>query len=226
MIMCDPLSKEDGSRVAPRTGDRLNRGLARAGRLLFTHRLEIGLGVTAVIAPFVKPTLAKTPAQRSLKAGGFFLVLIGLALRVWASLFAGRHTRSRQIEGDKLAAEGPYGYVRNPIYLGSVVLGSGMVLLIGDRRLVIPSALTFLALYFGLIPAEEEFLTKKFPEEYAAYCRNVSRLIPRLTPWSGAAKKPFDWRAASGEWRLVLILAGILALFRTVAGLRSPKRAK
>jgi protein-S-isoprenylcysteine O-methyltransferase Ste14 len=225
MIMCDPLSKEDGSRIAPRTGDRLNRALACAGRLLFTHRLEIGLGVTAVIAPFVKPTLAKTPAQRSLKAGGFFLVLIGLGLRVWASSFAGRHTRSQQIEGDKLAAAGPYGYVRNPIYLGSVVLGSGMVLLIGDRRLI-PSALTFLALYFGLIPAEEEFLTKKFANEYAAYCRNVSRLIPRLTPWSGAAKKRFDWQAASGEWRLILILAGILALLRTVAGLRSPKRAK
>jgi protein-S-isoprenylcysteine O-methyltransferase Ste14 len=226
MIMCDPLSKEDGSRVAPRTGDRLNRALARAGRLLFTHRLEIGLGVTAAVAPFVKPTVAKTPTQRSLKAGGLLLLLIGLGLRVWASSFAGRHTRSQKIEGDKLAAAGPYAYVRNPIYLGSVVLGSGMVLLIGDRRLVIPCALTFLALYFGLIPAEEEFLAKKFPDEYTTYCRNVSRLIPRLTPWSGAAKKPFDWQAASGEWRLVLILAGILAVFRTVAGLRSPKRAK
>jgi protein-S-isoprenylcysteine O-methyltransferase Ste14 len=224
--MCDPLSQEDGSRVAPRTGDRLNRALAGVGRLLFTHRLEIGLGVTAAVAPFVQPTVARTPTQRSLKAGGFLLVLIGLALRVWASSSAGRHTRSQKIEGDKLAVAGPYGYVRNPIYLGSVVLGSGMVLLIGDRRLVIPSALTFLALYFGLIPAEEEFLATKFPEEYAAYCRNVPRLIPRLTPWSGAAKKKFDWRAASGEWRLVLILAGILALFRTIAGLRSPKRAK
>jgi protein-S-isoprenylcysteine O-methyltransferase Ste14 len=226
MIICDPLSKEDGSRVAPRTGDRLNRALARAGRLLFTHRLEIGLGVTAVAVPFVKPTVAKTPAQQLLKAGGFFLVLIGFGLRVWASSFAGRHTRSQKIEGDKLAAAGPYGYVRNPIYLGSVVLGSGMVLLIGDRRLVIPSALTFLALYFGMIPAEEEFLTTKFPGEYAEYCRNVPRLVPRLRPWSGVARKPFDWQAASGEWRLVLILAGILALFRIVAGLRSPKRAK
>jgi protein-S-isoprenylcysteine O-methyltransferase Ste14 len=224
--MCDPLSQEDGSRLAPRTGDRLNRALAGAGRLLFTHRLEIGLGVTAAVAPFVNPTIARTPTQQSLKAGGFLLVLLGLGLRVWASSSAGRHTRSQKIEGDKLAAAGPYGYVRNPIYLGSVILGSGMVLLIGDRRLVIPSALTFLALYFGLIPAEEEFLTSKFPDEYAAYCRNVSRLIPRLTPWSGAAKKPFDWRAASGEWRLVLILAGILALFRIVAGLRSPTRAK
>src|SRR3984885_15252714 len=82
MIACDPLSKEDGSRVAPRTGDRLNRALARAGRLLFTHRLEIGLGVTAVAAPFVKPTVAKTPAQRLLKAGGFLLVLIGFGLRL------------------------------------------------------------------------------------------------------------------------------------------------
>jgi protein-S-isoprenylcysteine O-methyltransferase Ste14 len=226
MIARDPHSKEDGSRVVPRTGDPLNRALAVVGRLIFTHRLEIGLGVTAFAAPFVRPTLATTPSGRALKAGGLFLLLIGLCIRAWASSFAGRHTRSQKIEGDQLAAAGPYGYVRNPIYLGSVVLGFGMVLLIGDRRLLLPCALTFLALYFGLIPAEEEFLTTKFPDEYAAYCRNVPRLIPRLTPWPGVAKKPFDWQAASGEWQLVLILAVVWAMFRTVAGLRSPKRAK
>jgi protein-S-isoprenylcysteine O-methyltransferase Ste14 len=222
MIMQKAPAKE-GWRAEPRTGDRLNRGLARIGRLLFTHRLEIGLGVTAATAPFVKPTLATTPSEVSLKAGGAFLVLTGMGLRVWAAGFAGRHTRSQNIEGARLATAGPYEYARNPIYLGSVILGVGVVLLIGDRRLLAPCALTFLALYFGLIPAEEEFLSKKFPDEYPAYCRNVPRIIPRRTPWPGAFKPAFDWRAASGEWRLILILAAILGGFWTVAGLRRAK---
>lgn len=121
---------------------------------------------------------------------------------------------------------GPYAHVRNPIYLGSVILGFGMVLIVGDRRLVVPCALTFLALYLGLIPAEEEFLTRKFQDEYMTYCRHVPRLVPRLTPWSDAVKTSFDWRAASGEWRLSLILAAIWGVFRAVAGLRGVKRAK
>jgi hypothetical protein len=98
--------------------------------------------------------------------------------------------------------------------LGSIILGVGMVLLIGDRRLLAPCALTFLALYSGLIPAEEEFLSQKFRGEYGAYCRHVPRLLPRLTPWAGAVKTPFDWRAACGEWQLSLILAVIWGVFR------------
>jgi protein-S-isoprenylcysteine O-methyltransferase Ste14 len=225
------LNTEDGSlrkvgaRPEPRTSDRLKQSLGRIRGLLFSHRLELGLGLTAVAVPFVRPSVATKPSEVCLKAGGLCLVMTGLAVRVWAAGFAGRHTRSSNIEGEKLATAGPYAYVRNPIYLGSIILGFGMVLLIGDRRFLIPCALTFLALYSGLIPAEEEFLSQKFQDEYEAYCRHVPRLLPRLSAWSeaGAVKAPFDWRAAHGEWRLSLILAGILGLFRAVAALRGLK---
>jgi hypothetical protein len=72
-----------------------------------------------------------------------------------------------------------------------------------------------------LIPAEEEFLSRKFQGEYGAYCRHVPRLFPRLTSWAEAVKTPFDWQAASGEWRLSLFLGVILGTFRAVALLRN-----
>jgi hypothetical protein len=75
-------------------------------------------------------------------------------------------------------------------------------------------------LYFGLIPAEEEFLSQRFRDEYEAYCQHVPRLVPRLRAWADAVKKSFDWRAAYGEWRLSLILAVIWAVFRAIAALR------
>jgi hypothetical protein len=155
------------------------------------------------------------------------MVLTGLGVRACAAAFAGGHTRRSTIEASKLATAGPYAHVRNPIYFGSVILGFGMVLIIGDRRLLIPCALTFQALYFGLIPAEEEFLGQKFPEEYEAYCRNVPRLVPRLTAWPESAKTPFDWRAVSGEWLLGLILAVIWGVFRAFAALSGahPKKS-
>ena len=223
----EEFSKKDGSRPGPKIDDHFKRRLARIGRSMFSQRLEIGLGVTAVAVPFVRPTIATEPSALCLKTAGFFLVLTGLGVRVLAAGFAGRHTRSSKIEGSKLVTAGPYAHVRNPIYLGSIVLGFGMVLLIGDRRLLALCALTFLALYFGLIPAEEEFLGQKFQQEYEAYCRQVPRLLPRLKAWApaGVAKTRFDRPAAYGEWRLSLILAVILGLFRVIAALKRPKGA-
>jgi protein-S-isoprenylcysteine O-methyltransferase Ste14 len=186
MNTVDEFAKKVGSRSQSRNSDRLKRRLACIGRLLFTHRLEIGLGVTVIAAPFVRPTIATKPSEVFLKAAGLCLVLAGLGVRVWAAGFAGRHTRSSKIEGNKLATAGPYAHLRNPIYFGSVTLGFGMVFLIGDRRLFVPCALTFLVLYFGLIPAEEEFLSQKFRDEYEAYRRQVPRLLPRLKAWAQA----------------------------------------
>jgi protein-S-isoprenylcysteine O-methyltransferase Ste14 len=213
----DKVSKKTGSFLESRTSALLKRRLARIGRSLFPHRLEIGLGVVAVAVPFIRPTIATLPSELRLKAAGLCLVLAGLGVRVWAAGFAGRHTRSSRIEGSQLGTAGPYAHVRNPIYLGSVILGIGMVILSGDRRLLLPCALTFLVLYFGMIPAEEEFLSQKFQDQYEVYCRNVPRLIPRITGWPEAVKTPFNWRAVCGEWQLSLILAGIWGLLRVRA---------
>jgi protein-S-isoprenylcysteine O-methyltransferase Ste14 len=221
----DRTSRKAGTFPERRTEYPLKQTLARIGRSMFSHRLEIGLGVTAVAVPFVRPTIADKPSERRAKTSGLGLLLLGLGLRVWAAGFAGRHTRSEKIEASKLATEGPYAHVRNPIYLGSVILGYGIVLLIGDRRLLLPCTLAFLVLYLGLIPAEEEFLRQKFQEEYMAYCQRVPRFLPRIwTPPTGPAiKTPFDWRAGLGEWRLGLILAILLGVFRTIAAFRRSK---
>jgi protein-S-isoprenylcysteine O-methyltransferase Ste14 len=217
MSTAEGLSNQGALRSGRGSQDRFKQKLARLGHPLFRHRLAIGLGVTAAAAPFVRPTRATRPSEVCLKAGGLCLVLTGLGVRAWAAGFAGRHTRSATVQGSKLATGGPYARVRNPIYLGSVMLGVGMVLLIGDRRLLVPCGLTFLGLYSGLIPAEEEFLSRQFPEEYGAYCRHVPRLRPRLTAWAGAVKAPYDWGAGCGEWRLSLILALIWGAFRVAA---------
>jgi len=129
----EEFSKKEGSRPGREVNDRLKRRLARIGRSMFSQRLEIGLGLKAVAVPFVRPTIATEPLALGLKAAGLCLVLTGLGVRVLAAGFAGRHTRSSKIEGSKLAIAGPYAHVRNPIYLGSVVLGFGKWFWIGTK---------------------------------------------------------------------------------------------
>jgi len=66
--------------------------------------------------------------------------------------------------------------------------------------------LTFAVLYISIIPAEEAFLRRKFPAEYARYSAAVPRLIPRIRPWSGSQRRSSDWVAATGELRVALLL--------------------
>jgi hypothetical protein len=93
-----------------------------------------------------------------------------------------------------------------------MILGLGFVGFLGDPWMLLLYGLTFAVLYVTIIPAEEEFLRQKFPEEYASYSAAVPRLIPRLRPWLGARQRPLDWFAASGELRVALMLVAISVL--------------
>src|SRR6187402_1723652 len=100
--------------------------LATFGNNIFNKRLYIGLAVVLVGLEVLVPD----PFFRDPHVGRQILALLGialgLALRAWGSGCAGLHTRSAKIEGAQLVTGGPFAYVRNPIYLGSMILGLGM----------------------------------------------------------------------------------------------------
>jgi protein-S-isoprenylcysteine O-methyltransferase Ste14 len=199
----------------------LQQALIPVGKIVFANRLLLGLFVVAIAAFFVRPTYSGSANEYIVKGISIILVIAGVILRAWAAGCAGNHTRTSNIEAGKLATTGPYAFVRNPIYLGSIVLGVGMVGIVGDWRLSPLCFGTFAALYFVIIPAEEEFLQREYPLEYKVYCRNVRRLLPRFTPWAGADRTPFAWQPALREWQTVIILVSILAFLFGVAFLRS-----
>jgi protein-S-isoprenylcysteine O-methyltransferase Ste14 len=155
-----------------------------------------------------------------LKMVSVAVVLTGVALRAWAAGCAGRHTRSSNIQAERLATGGPYAFVRNPIYLGSIVIGVGMVGVAGDWRLLPLCGGTFAALYFFIVPAEEKFLSRRYSMQYRIYRVNVRRFLPRFTPWTGAEQTSFDWYPALGEWKMVIVLVSILAFIFGAAVLR------
>src|SRR5437868_4581082 len=132
--------------------------LASLGNKIFGKRLYVGLAVALVGLEVLVP--------RPLFAGPYIVmhtlavgcIAAGIALRAWGSGTAGAHTRSSTIEAARLVTGGPFAYVRNPIYLGTIFIGVGMSSLIGDPLAYVMTALAFALLYFGIIPAEEEHL--------------------------------------------------------------------
>lgn len=195
--------------------------LARIGRSVFPQRLTLGFAGLAVGAIFIQPGNLFGRFEAAGLAGSLFLVLSGLGLRIWGSGVAGSHTRTGTIEAVRLITGGPYAYVRNPIYLGSIILGFGMVGLLGDGRLLAIHMLVFAAMYFSIIPAEEQFLRKRFAGQFPAYSLHVPRLIPRFTRWRGADAGPIQWKATRGEAAIALLLVSIYVALRFLADLRS-----
>ncbi len=188
---------------------------------IFARRLWIGLAAVGLAACVVQPHRLFAQHQRVLVPLSLGMILVGLALRTWAGGCAGLHTRTARIEAPRLVTGGPFAYVRNPIYLASVVLGLGMVLLIGDPFLFALYLAVFAFLYGFIVPAEERYLRTKFGGSYEEYCRNVPRVLPRLRPWPGRQPSGFEPRALWGEARLGLILAGIYGGLHFAAWLRT-----
>ena len=99
------------------------------------------------------------------------LVLPGLWLRGYASGYVKKNR--------ELTQTGPYGYTRNPLYLGSMLIASGFAVALESCLMALVLMAGFVLIYVPVISSEERFLRSTFPE-FAAYCHRVPRLIPRL----------------------------------------------
>ena len=198
----------------------LTERFAAVGVRIFQYRLQVGLAAVVLAAFVFRPRNFFGAHQTAGAVVSLLLVLAGLALRAWAAGCAGGHTRRATIEAPRLSTGGPFAYVRNPIYLASIVLGLGMVGLLGDPWMLGLYVAVFVFLYTAIVPAEERFLRGQFGEAYARYCAHVPRLLPRLRPWAGAEQRPFERAATVGDARLAVLLVVIYAGLRGAAWVR------
>ena len=90
----------------------------------------------------------------------------------------------------RLVVRGFYRYVRNPIYVGFLIILAGQGLLFGSRGLVEYTALAWCIGAAAVRFYEEPTLTHKFGPEYEAYRAAVRAWIPRLRPWSPGMSVP------------------------------------
>jgi len=132
------------------------------------RRIRVPLGFAFAVLYF---WLAR-PSWRSL-AFGAVLIIPGLAIRALAS----GHVR----KNEALAMSGPYAYSRNPLYLGSLLIGIGFALAARSWWVGIVLIAMFFAIYVPVIRSEEAFLRERFPE-FEAYAKAVPRMIPRIAP--------------------------------------------
>lgn len=109
------------------------------------------------------------------------LMILGVVLDLWALReFLRRKTHLLPFRPARVVVvEGPYRWTRNPMYLGMLSLSLGLALLVDSLWALLASALFFLVLDGWVIPREERYLTRRFGNDYRAYCRQVSRWLGR-----------------------------------------------
>jgi protein-S-isoprenylcysteine O-methyltransferase Ste14 len=177
--------------------------LRRGGTRIQRWRVPLGF-VSAALFIF----LAR-PRPLSLAVGGAVSVL-GLAIRAWAS----GHIR----KNDALATSGPYAYTRNPLYLGSFLLGLGFTIGSGWWPLGIAFAALFLGIYFPVMRVESATLAEIFGSAFQRYAAEVPLFFPRFTRFRNEAgpltKFDSDLYMRYREYRAtlgLLVAWGILA---------------
>jgi protein-S-isoprenylcysteine O-methyltransferase Ste14 len=166
----------------------IRRIAAIVGSAIF---LVLAPGFVAGIVPWwishwrVEPALLGFPLFRF--AGVVLLGLGAMGLLDSFGRFAiqGIGTPAPVFPTRHLVVTGLYRYVRNPMYVAvvSAILGQGLIL--GNLGLLLYGALVWLLFHLFVLLYEEPTLRESFGSEYAAFCAEVPRWIPRLTPWTG-----------------------------------------
>ncbi len=169
-------------------------------------RVPLSFAFTALYLWLATPTVA------SLLIGSA-LIIPGLAVRALAS----GHVQ----KNEQLATSGPYAHTRNPLYLGSLILAVGFAIAARNWWIGAGLILIFLAIYLPVIRGEEAFLREHFPE-FPEYTRQVPRLLPRLTSFSGGRgtfsydlyRKHREYNASLGSAAMMVALTAKLLWVR------------
>jgi protein-S-isoprenylcysteine O-methyltransferase Ste14 len=114
---------------------------------------------------------------------GAALLAAGAAVYLWCAwdfATAGRGTPAPIDPPRSLVERGLYRHVRNPMYLGILLLLVGEAMLFRSRALLAYAGLVFLFFFLFVVAYEEPALRRKFGQTYERYCDRVPRWIPQF----------------------------------------------
>jgi protein-S-isoprenylcysteine O-methyltransferase Ste14 len=180
--------------------------VAEWSRVARRIRVPLGFAFAILYIWLARPTW-------SFLAFGSVLIVPGLLIRAAAS----GHVR----KNEALTTSGPYAYTRNPLYVGSLLIGIGFAVAARNWWIGAVLVVMFVAIYLPVIRGEENFLREKF-SDFDEYARRVPRMLPRLTPVQSGSNggvfsmelylKHREWNALLGS----ILLIGALILKMTL----------
>lgn len=166
-----------------RSGERLDR--RKEGWLLLIGIRLLGLlTIGSAIAWLWRPelfswaTLPISEPARWAGVAGFGCAVVWL---MWMFLSLGKNLTDTVVtrRDAQFVDHGPYRFVRNPMYVGILLVGMSLGLAFGTLLLPVSASLMFLLLALRT-RIEERYLIERFGDQYRDYMKRVGRFIPKL----------------------------------------------
>lgn len=174
--------------------------------------------ICIILFKFLLPWWQNPVLNKSLAAVAFTFFLAGQLLRIAGRAYKVAHS----VKSSALVKEGPYAAVRNPMYLGSFLMGLSFTVLLGNPLVALIFIVIFFARFIPQVRLEEKFLLGKFGKAYEEYVSSVPRFFPKKINkiFKGGFKKYL--RIEEFPWikKEIWAAAGWLALFLLFALLK------
>jgi protein-S-isoprenylcysteine O-methyltransferase Ste14 len=133
---------------------------------------------------------------------GVAVALAGESLQLWAAA----HLR----KNIQVVKSGPYGWLRNPMYMGRFFVGLGLTLVTWRWFIVLPYIAFFWLYAQARVLGEERHLVALFGEEYQQYCAKVRRWLP-LPPRRKLSDERWSW-SDLGRNHELRVAAGVVVV--------------
>lgn len=130
-------------------------------------------------------------------AAGLALAAAGLGLRLWAAGHICKH--------ESLAVSGPYRWTRNPLYLGSFLMGLGFTVAASNPGLLVLFLALFPLVYVPVIREEERELRRAYGADFERYRAAVPLFFPRPSLNYLGSNPPLPGESSNFHWRRVVI---------------------
>ena len=137
---------------------------------------------------------------------GYIFLLIGIGIRIWSTLYIGQR-KSRE-----LITDGPFSICRNPLYIGTLLVFTGVSLCFENLVLLAAGLIVLIPIHISVIFSEEKHLTKLFGQQYLEYKKRVPRFSLSFRNFHSRANIEVPVRSiyrATGEAMLALTVPAI-----------------
>jgi protein-S-isoprenylcysteine O-methyltransferase Ste14 len=140
---------------------------------------------------------------------GLEIAFLGEGLRIWANGYLQKD--------ESLAVNGPFSYTRNPLYLGSFLVGCGFCIATSRLALFVTFLFFFFLVFLNTIRHEEGILAGKFGGEFQKYKQNVAVFFPKLTSYESNVYSKFSWKQVKqNKEHLTVIGVLLIALYAII----------
>jgi len=182
----------------------LQEEFEKQGLWLFRYRGVIPIIVLMIgAAIYVRSSLFPGNSMLELQPYKFYyelfcllIGLLGLLIRAYTVGHSARNTSGRNVKkqvADSLNSTGIYSLVRHPLYLGNFFMWLGPALLTAHPWFILAFCLFYWLYYERIMFAEEQFLRKKFGQQYLDWSAKVPPFFPKRMGFVKPAY-PFSWK--------------------------------